>query len=151
MEIILHFFFPPHSTKVSGASLRAQFVNHLPAMQETQVQFLSQEDPLEKGMATHSSILAWGIPWTEESDRLRSTGLQESGTTTKPPLPLPWSLILQSLYLVVPALQFFIAHIYLCLEIWLVLPFWSPFFPSFLYSFLLRSFYRVFTVNWALG
>ena len=80
MEIILHFFFPPHSTKVSGASLRAQFVNHLPAMQETQVQFLSQEDPLEKGMATHSSILAWGIPWTEEPGGLQSMGSRKSRT-----------------------------------------------------------------------
>ena len=44
----------------------AQTVKNLPAMQETQVQFLSQEDHLEKEMATHSSILAWRIPWTEE-------------------------------------------------------------------------------------
>ena len=48
------------------ASLAAQPVKKLPAMQETQVQSLGQEDPLEKGMATHSSILAWRIPWTEE-------------------------------------------------------------------------------------
>ena len=47
-----------------------------PTMQETQVQSLGQEDPLEKGMATHSSILAWRIPWTEEPDRLQSMGLQ---------------------------------------------------------------------------
>ena len=46
-------------------SLVAQLVENLPATQETQVQFLGQEDPLEKEMATHSSILAWGIPWTE--------------------------------------------------------------------------------------
>ena len=44
----------------------AQVVKNLPAMQETQVRSLGQEDPLEKGMATHSSILAWRIPWTEE-------------------------------------------------------------------------------------
>ena len=44
----------------------AQMVKNLPAMQETQVQSLSQEDPLEKGMGTHSSILAWRTPWTEE-------------------------------------------------------------------------------------
>ena len=50
-------------------------------MQETWVQFLGQEYPLEKEMATHSSILAWRIPWTEESDRLHSMGLQESDTT----------------------------------------------------------------------
>ena len=49
-----------------GASLVAQTVKNLPAMQETQVPSLSQEDPLEKGMATHPSILAWRAPWTEE-------------------------------------------------------------------------------------
>ena len=43
-------------------------IKNLPAMQETQARSLGQEDPLEKGMATHSSILAWRIPWTEESD-----------------------------------------------------------------------------------
>ena len=48
------------------ASLVAQTVKNLPAMQEIQVQSLGREDPLEKEMATHSSILAWGIPWTEE-------------------------------------------------------------------------------------
>ena len=47
-------------------------VKNLPAMQETQVQSLGQEDSLEKGMATHSSILAWKIPWTEEPGRLHS-------------------------------------------------------------------------------
>ena len=47
-------------------SLIAQLVKSLPAMQETQVQFLGQEDPLEKEMATYSSILAWRIPWTDE-------------------------------------------------------------------------------------
>ena len=51
-------------------------VKNLTAMQETQVQSLGQEDPLERGMATHSSILAWKIPWTEESDGLQSMGLQ---------------------------------------------------------------------------
>ena len=51
---------------VSLASLVAQRIKRLPAMQETQVQSLGWEDPLEKEMATHSSILAWRIPWTEE-------------------------------------------------------------------------------------
>ena len=55
-----------------GASLVAQLVKNLPAMQETQVQSLGREDPLEKGMVTHSSILAWRIPWTEEPGRLQS-------------------------------------------------------------------------------
>ena len=51
-------------------------VKNLPAMKETQVQSLGQEDPLEKGMATHSSILAWEIPSTEESGGLQCLGLQ---------------------------------------------------------------------------
>ena len=53
----------------------AQMVKRLPAMRETQVQFLGWEDPLEKEMAIHSSTLAWKIPWTEEPDRLQSMGL----------------------------------------------------------------------------
>ena len=52
------------------ASLITQSVKNLPAVQETWVQFLGREDPLEEGMATHSSILAWRIPWTEESGGL---------------------------------------------------------------------------------
>ena len=54
----------------------AQTVKNLPAMQETQVQPLGWEDPLKKGMATHSSILAWRIPLIEELGRLQSMGLQ---------------------------------------------------------------------------
>ena len=54
----------------------AQMVKNLPAVQENWVQSLGQEDPLEKGMATHSSILAWRIPWTDEPGRLQSMGLQ---------------------------------------------------------------------------
>ena len=50
-------------------------VKNLPATQETWVQFLSREDPLEKGMATHSSILAWRIPWAKESDGLQGYSL----------------------------------------------------------------------------
>ena len=50
-------------------------------MQETQVRFLGREDPLEKEMETHSSILAWKIPWTEEPGGLQSMGSQESDTT----------------------------------------------------------------------
>ena len=57
----------------------AQRVKSLPAMQETWVRFLGKEDLLEKEMATHSSILAWRIPWTEEPGRLQSTGLQRVG------------------------------------------------------------------------
>ena len=51
-------------------------VKNLPAMQETWVQSLGQEDPLEKGMATHSSVLVWRIPWTKEPGELQSMGLQ---------------------------------------------------------------------------
>ena len=54
------------------ASLVAQIVKNLPAMQETQVPSLGQEDPLEERMATHSSFLAWRIPWTEEPSGLQS-------------------------------------------------------------------------------
>ena len=61
------------------ASLVAQRLKHLPVMQETWVQSLGWEDPLEKEMATHSSILAWSIPWTEEPGRLQSTRLQRVG------------------------------------------------------------------------
>ena len=62
-------------------SLIAQLVKNLPAMQETWVQFLGQKDPLEKEMATHSSILAWRIPWTEEPGGIPSMRSQESDTT----------------------------------------------------------------------
>ena len=58
------------------ASLVAQMVKNLPAVQKTQIPYLDQEDPLEKGMATHSSVLAWRISWTEESGELQSMGLQ---------------------------------------------------------------------------
>ena len=66
---------------LAGTYLIAQSVKNLPAMQETWVQFLGLEDPLEKEMATHSSILAWKIPWTEEPGRLQSMRLQESDMT----------------------------------------------------------------------
>ena len=62
-------------------------VKNLPAMQETWVRSLDGEDPLEKGVATHSSILAWEIQWTEELGELQSMGSKVSDTTeaTKPP------------------------------------------------------------------
>ena len=67
-------------TKITGwASLVAQMVKALPAMRETRVRSLSQEDPLEKEMATYSSTLAWKIPWTEEPCRLQSMGLERVG------------------------------------------------------------------------
>ena len=69
-----------NKSKGSWASLVAQLVKNLPAMQETWVRSLGWEDPLQKEMATHSSILAWRIPLTEESGRLQSMGLQELDT-----------------------------------------------------------------------
>ena len=59
-----------------SASLVAQTVKKFPTMQETWIRALGQEDALEKGIATHSSILAWRIPWTKEPGRLQSMGLQ---------------------------------------------------------------------------
>ena len=80
-------------------------VKHLPAMQETWVQSLGQEDPLEKEMATHSSILTWEIPWAEEPGRLQSPGLQRVGhnLSTKQQQILP----IVSIYVI-------ISHQYLC-------------------------------------
>ena len=63
---------------LSGASLIAQLVKNLPAMQETLVRSLGWEDPMEKGKATHSSILAWRTPWTDSP-----WGRKESGTTER--------------------------------------------------------------------
>ena len=60
-------------------SLVAQMVKNLPAVQESQVQSLGQEDPLEERMATHSSVLAWRIPRTEEASSLQSMGLKRAG------------------------------------------------------------------------
>ena len=67
--------FPSHFI----ASLVAQVIKRLPALQETQVRSLGREDPLEKAMATHSSILAWRIPWMEEPGGLQSMGSQRVG------------------------------------------------------------------------
>ena len=69
----------PHTRHDIGAFHVDQWAKNLPAMLETQVQSLGREDPLEEGMATHSSILAWRIPWTEEPGRLQSIGLQRVG------------------------------------------------------------------------
>ena len=77
-----YFGYIPKS-KISGsyASLVTQTVKNLPAVQETQLRSLGREDPLEKGMATHSSFLAWRIPRTEEPGGLQPMQLQESDTT----------------------------------------------------------------------
>ena len=69
-----------------------QMVKSLPAVRETQVGSLGQEGPLEEEMATHSSVLAWKIPWMEEPGSLQSTGSQRVNTTKRLPfsLPQPW-------------------------------------------------------------
>ena len=66
-------------TTVHPASMVAQEVKNLPAMGETGVQSMDEEDPLQKGLATHSSILAWRIPWTEEPGGLLFMGSQRIG------------------------------------------------------------------------
>ena len=71
-----HFLLFVYDSPYLWDSLVVQRVKSLPAMQETRVQTLGQEDSLEKEMAPHSSILAWKIPWTEESSRLQSMGSQ---------------------------------------------------------------------------
>ena len=69
----------PGPWHVVRASLVVQMVKNLPAVQETWVGTLGQEDPLEKGMATHSSILALRVPWTEQSGELQPMGCQRTG------------------------------------------------------------------------
>ena len=70
----------------SKASLMTQMVKNLRAIQETQVQSLDQEDPLERGMATQSSVLAWRIPWTEKPGRLQFMGSCKLNSTGRPTL-----------------------------------------------------------------
>ena len=66
-------------TVTKGASLVAQLITNLPAMKKTQAQPLGRKDPVETGMATHSSTLAWESPWMEEPGGLQSVGLQRVG------------------------------------------------------------------------
>ena len=74
--MLLHFINWHLLLMICGASLVAQMAKNLSAMQETRVQSLAWEDLKEKGMATHSNILAWRISWTEEPSNLQSMGLQ---------------------------------------------------------------------------
>ena len=78
---VLEFFYFYYNPMDVVASLVAQMVKCLPAMWETLVRVLGQEDPLEKEMAIHSSTFAWKILWTEKPDRLQSMGCQELDTT----------------------------------------------------------------------
>ena len=77
--VLLLFFFNLKTSKGDNGFLGGSVVKNLPANQETQVCSQGREDPLEKEMATHSSILAWRIPWTEEPDGLQSMGSQRVG------------------------------------------------------------------------
>ena len=83
-----------------GASLVAQLVKNLPAVQETQVSSLGWEDPLEKAMATHSSILAWKIPWIEEPGGLQPMGLQRVGHDSATNTYLLWVITAISIILI---------------------------------------------------
>ena len=73
-----------------GTSLVAQTVKRLSTMRETRIQSLGQEDPLEKEMATHSSTIAWKIPWMEEPGRLQSVGSQTVGHNRATSLHFTW-------------------------------------------------------------
>ena len=110
-------------------------------MQEARVQFLGQEDPLEKEMATHSSIPAWRIPWTEEPGRLQSTGLQESHNwETKPPPPgkyMPVNLSPWSWNWAYMSLQKFPCALRNLLVLYLLLVSWP-----------LSSTFSIYRVNW---
>ena len=97
------------------ASPVAQRVKRLPAMQETRVQSLGREDPLEKEMATHSSILAWRIPWTEKPGGLQSTGSQRVGHDCATSISLSRSLVGARRMLVFTVEQVFL----LPREVWL--------------------------------
>ena len=91
----------------------AQMVNHLPTMWETQVGSLGWEDPLEKEMGTHSSTLAWKIPWTEEPDRLQSLGSPRVGQVywSGFPFPSPGDLPSQGSDLGVPHCRQMLYHL----------------------------------------
>ena len=123
----------PHSKTSYHLSPYKAVNYHLPAMQETGIRPLAQEDPLEKGMATHSNILAWRIPWTEEPGELQSMGLQRAGhdwvvsTFITSLLHSPfvyvtssWLIyfIYGSLYLLIHSLQFWLSP--------QSLPLWQP-------------------------
>ena len=98
-----------HTSKLKGltfASLVAQRLKHLPPIWETRVRSLGREDPLEKEMAIHSSILAWKIPWTEKPSRLQSTGFKESDTTERLHLTLPYLLQIRRMIFLLPSSHF---------------------------------------------
>ena len=75
-DVLRRYFFKVIFRCILTASVVTQMVKNLPAMQEIRIRSLGQEDPLEKGMGTHSNILTWKIPWTEEPGGLHSMGSQ---------------------------------------------------------------------------
>ena len=81
MNVSICLYYACFYLSICWASVIAQAVKNLSAVQETWVRSLSREDPLEKEMTTHSSVLAWRIPWMEEPGGLQSTGSQESDMT----------------------------------------------------------------------
>ena len=89
-RILLRIFASLFISEVHQTPLVAQTVKGLSTIRETQVWALGWEDPLEKEMATHSSILAWRIPWTEELDGLQSTGRKEPDTTERLHFHFQW-------------------------------------------------------------
>ena len=96
----LNFLFCFGVEPINGASLVAQRLKCLPPMPETQVWSLGREDPLEKEMVTHSSILAWRIPWMEKPGRLQSMGSQRVGhewTTSPSPFTFPENSVVKNL------------------------------------------------------
>ena len=97
-------------------SLVAQIVKNLPAMRETLARFLGWEDPLQNGTATHSSILAWRIPWTEEPGRLSSWGCKEPDVTER------FSLSLFSLAEVMFSFVFFCVCFFFHVDFSMLLP-----------------------------
>ena len=119
----MHLLTPLSTLFNSPSTSLAQVVKNLPAMRETRVQPLGREDPLEKGMATHSSILAWKSPWTEEPSKLQSMEWQRVGhnwlsvhacththTHTHTGLIIPWLYFLFSVSFPSSLLSFLHTH-----------------------------------------
>ena len=133
---LLKILIFPHCIKKNlfiRVSLVAQMVKNLPSLQETQIQSLGKKDPLEKGKATQSSILAWRIPWTQEPGGLWSRGLKELYMTE-------WLLTLSLFTL------FIIYWISICIFLssgFSIAFHWSVCAPTSLFSFLIKRLYDI--------
>ena len=114
------------------ASLVAQTVKNLPAMQETQVQSLGQEDSLEKGMTTHPSILAWRIPWTEEPGGLQSMGSQSQDLPYQNAESLKTGQGLCLLCIISVSVNCFLQHLSVFLHLKQMLGTWMSLWDTFL-------------------